>query len=78
QGRDVPVSGIPMSLPADVPCGGGQRYLDCGRPCGQTCADLRGDSNGAGSCRDLDGLCVPGCQCPAGLVLAEGGMCIPP
>ncbi|KAM4684567.1 LOW QUALITY PROTEIN: SCO-spondin-like [Amazona ochrocephala] len=62
----------------DVPCSGGQRYLDCGRPCGQTCADLRGDSTKAGSCSDLDGLCVPGCQCPAGLVLAEGGMCVPP
>ncbi|KAM9572871.1 SCO-spondin-like [Guaruba guarouba] len=62
----------------DVPCGGGQRYLDCGSPCGQTCADLRGDSTEAGSCHDLDGLCVPGCQCPAGLVLAEGGMCVPP
>ncbi|NXV95621.1 SSPO protein, partial [Calonectris borealis] len=58
------------------PCSGGQLYLDCGRPCGRTCADLRLD--GAGSCPDLDGLCVPGCSCPAGLVLAEGGQCVPP
>ncbi|XP_072707738.1 SCO-spondin-like [Ciconia boyciana] len=59
-----------------VPCGGGQLYLECGRPCGRTCADLR--PGGTGSCPDLDDLCVPGCDCPAGLVLAEGGQCVPP
>ncbi|NWQ96773.1 SSPO protein, partial [Burhinus bistriatus] len=46
----------------DVPCGGGQLYQECSHPCGQTCADLRLD--GADSCSDLDGLCVPGCNCP--------------
>ncbi|CAM9200199.1 unnamed protein product [Bubo scandiacus] len=60
----------------DVPCAGGQLYRECGRACGQTCADLRLD--GAGSCPDLAGLCIPGCQCPPGLVLAEGGQCVPP
>ncbi|XP_049654923.1 SCO-spondin-like [Accipiter gentilis] len=59
-----------------VPCSGGQLYLECGRPCGQTCAELRLD--GGSSCPDLDGLCIPGCNCPAGLVLAEGGQCVPP
>ncbi|NXI95946.1 SSPO protein, partial [Psophia crepitans] len=76
QGRDAATGDVPTCIHAGVPCGGGQLYLECGHPCGQTCADLRLD--GAGSCPDLDGLCVPGCNCPAGLVLAAGGQCIPP
>ncbi|NXF56807.1 SSPO protein, partial [Ciccaba nigrolineata] len=76
QGCDATVGGVPTSPPADVPCAGGQLYQECGRACGQTCADLRLD--GAGSCPDLAGLCIPGCQCPPGLVLAEGGQCVPP
>ncbi|XP_074753624.1 SCO-spondin-like [Athene noctua] len=60
----------------DVPCAGGQLYQECGRACGQTCAELHLD--GAVSCPDLAGLCIPGCQCPPGLVLAEDGQCVPP
>ncbi|KAM6142205.1 LOW QUALITY PROTEIN: SCO-spondin-like [Phoenicopterus ruber ruber] len=60
----------------DAPCGEGQLYLECGRACGRTCAELR--PGGAGSCPDPDGLCVPGCDCPPGLVLAESGRCVPP
>lgn len=76
QSRDAALSDLPVSVPAGVPCSGGQLYLECGRPCGQTCAELRLD--GGSSCPDLDGLCIPGCNCPAGLVLAEGGQCVPP
>ncbi|NXV71989.1 SSPO protein, partial [Atlantisia rogersi] len=57
------------------PCSGGQLYLECGPPCSQTCADLPQD--GANSCPALEGLCVPGCHCPPGLVLAQDGQCIP-
>ncbi|XP_068790174.1 SCO-spondin-like [Struthio camelus] len=57
-------------------CSGGQAYLECGRPCGRTCADLR--LHGAGSCPGLEGICVPGCNCPEGLVLDDGGQCIQP
>ncbi|XP_065689130.1 SCO-spondin-like [Patagioenas fasciata] len=58
------------------PCAGGQLYQECGRPCGRSCAELR--LPGGGSCPDLAGLCVPGCRCPAGLVLAEDGQCVLP
>ncbi|NWY08422.1 SSPO protein, partial [Nothoprocta ornata] len=64
------------AVAAGVPCSGGQVHQECGRPCGQTCADLRLD--GAGSCPDLEDTCVPGCNCPAGLVLDDGGQCVPP
>ncbi|KAF1545065.1 SCO-spondin, partial [Eudyptes schlegeli] len=76
QGGAAALGDVPASVPADVPCGGGQLYLECGPPCGRTCADLRPE--GAGSCPELEGLCVPGCGCPAGLVLDEGGQCVPP
>ncbi|NWH83087.1 SSPO protein, partial [Piaya cayana] len=59
------------------PCRGGQQYLECGPPCGQTCRDLLVDGATA-SCPELDALCVPGCHCPPGLVLDEGGQCVPP
>ncbi|NWR54205.1 SSPO protein, partial [Bucorvus abyssinicus] len=59
------------------PCANGQLHRECGRPCGQSCAELRLDG-ADGACPELDGLCVPGCQCPAGLVLAEDGPCVPP
>ncbi|XP_064364124.1 SCO-spondin-like [Dromaius novaehollandiae] len=59
-----------------VQCGGGQAYLECSRPCGRTCAELR--LPGAGSCPGLEGVCVPGCNCPRGLVLDDGGQCVPP
>ncbi|XP_050572817.1 LOW QUALITY PROTEIN: SCO-spondin-like [Cygnus atratus] len=58
-----------------VQCSGGQVFQECSSPCGRTCADLRLD--GAGSCPDLDGLCVSGCNCPEGLVLDDGGQCVP-
>ncbi|XP_069738785.1 LOW QUALITY PROTEIN: SCO-spondin-like [Phaenicophaeus curvirostris] len=59
------------------PCRGGQQYLECGPPCGQTCRDLLPDG-ATTSCPELDSLCVPGCHCPPGLVLDEGGQCVPP
>ncbi|XP_056190274.1 LOW QUALITY PROTEIN: SCO-spondin-like [Falco biarmicus] len=59
-----------------MPCSGGQQYLECGHPCSQSCAELHLD--GAGPCPGLGGLCVPGCNCPAGLVLAQDGQCVPP
>lgn len=50
-------------------------FQECSSPCGRTCADLRLD--GAGSCPELDGLCVSGCNCPERLVLDDGGQCVP-
>ncbi|NXJ72755.1 SSPO protein, partial [Rostratula benghalensis] len=76
QGREATTGDISTCVPTDVPCGGGQLYQECGRPCGRTCAELR--LEGAGSCPALDGLCVPGCNCPPGLVLDDGGQCVPP
>ncbi|KYO43844.1 SCO-spondin [Alligator mississippiensis] len=58
-----------------VQCGGGQVYQECSAPCRKTCSDLHLD--GAGACQELD-VCVAGCNCPEGLVLDEGGQCIPP
>ncbi|KAM6032546.1 LOW QUALITY PROTEIN: SCO-spondin-like [Chlamydotis macqueenii] len=58
-----------------VPCGGGQQYQECGRPCGHSCAELRA---GAAPCPELAGLCVPGCACPPALLLADDGRCVPP
>ncbi|NXS57756.1 SSPO protein, partial [Brachypteracias leptosomus] len=55
-------------------CAGGQQHRECGQPCGQSCAERRLDGAG-GQCPEL---CVPGCQCPAGLVLADDGQCVPP
>ncbi|XP_061661944.1 SCO-spondin-like [Syngnathoides biaculeatus] len=61
-------------------CSGGQVYQECGPACGRKCSDLQhgwscdGDedkSSGGG------GLCVPGCQCPAGLVEDDQGQCVP-
>ncbi|NWX51834.1 SSPO protein, partial [Steatornis caripensis] len=75
-GSDAPVGDVPVLVRAAVPCSGGQLYLECGRPCGRTCAELRPD--GAADCPDLPELCVPGCGCPAGLVLSDGGLCVPP
>ncbi|NXY92000.1 SSPO protein, partial [Alcedo cyanopectus] len=77
QGVAATSSDTPRSVPAAAPCTGGQRYQECGRPCGRSCAERRLDGAGD-SCPDLAGLCVPGCQCPAGLVLAEDGQCVPP
>ncbi|XP_060104212.1 SCO-spondin-like [Heteronotia binoei] len=59
-----------------VQCSGGQVYQECASPCGLTCADLRMEALGA--CQALDGLCVAGCNCPAGLVLDDDGQCIRP
>ncbi|XP_062426817.1 LOW QUALITY PROTEIN: SCO-spondin-like [Rhea pennata] len=60
-----------------VPCGGGQAHQECGRPCGGTCAELRLGA-AAAACPRLEGVCVPGCNCPPGLVLDDGGQCVPP
>ncbi|NXJ86988.1 SSPO protein, partial [Trogon melanurus] len=73
-GQDPPASlaDAVAPLPSEVPCEGGQEYEDCGDPCGGTCAELRPP----GPCPP--GLCVPGCRCPPGLLLALGGHCVPP
>lgn len=61
-------------LPA-VQCSGGQLYQECGRACGGSCTDSRSCNEAA----DDSGLrtCVPGCQCPAGLVQDPQGQCVP-
>ncbi|XP_078390985.1 SCO-spondin-like [Cetorhinus maximus] len=56
-----------------VQCSGGQVYSDCSRPCENSCVHLRMKLE-CGSARD----CVPGCNCPDGLVLDEENQCIPP
>lgn len=75
QGRAAAFRHCTASVPAGAQCGGGQVFQECSSPCGRTCADLRLD--GAGSCPDLDGLCVSGCNCPEGLVLDDSGQCVP-
>ncbi|XP_077410354.1 SCO-spondin [Vanacampus margaritifer] len=65
-----------------VQCSGGQVHHECGRACGRKCSDLQhgwscdddGSSGGGGG---GDELCVPGCQCPAGLVQDYQGQCVP-
>uniref|UniRef100_A0A3P8NP04 SCO-spondin n=1 Tax=Astatotilapia calliptera TaxID=8154 RepID=A0A3P8NP04_ASTCA len=56
-------------------CSGGQVYQECGRTCGNSCSDLRH----SWSCDDSrsQSLCVPGCQCPPGLVQDQQGQCVP-
>ncbi|XP_071400243.1 SCO-spondin-like, partial [Centroberyx affinis] len=63
-----------------VQCSGGQVYQECGRTCGGSCSDLRqgwscddGGGGGEGGIRS----CVPGCQCPPGLVQDHQGQCVP-
>uniref|UniRef100_A0AAV2L5H3 SCO-spondin n=1 Tax=Knipowitschia caucasica TaxID=637954 RepID=A0AAV2L5H3_KNICA len=61
-----------------VACSGGQLYQECGPPCGSSCSDL----HRGWSC-DRDGtpsptVCVPGCQCPPGLLRGPQGQCVPP
>ncbi|KAM8881275.1 SCO-spondin isoform 1-T4 [Synchiropus picturatus] len=57
-----------------VKCSGGQVHQECGRACGSSCSDLQQ----GWSCDGGEGtLCVPGCQCPPGLVLDNQGQCVP-
>uniref|UniRef100_A0A3Q1FCU8 SCO-spondin n=1 Tax=Acanthochromis polyacanthus TaxID=80966 RepID=A0A3Q1FCU8_9TELE len=61
-----------------VQCLGGQVYQECGRVCGVSCSDLRQ----GWSCDDSGGgightMCVPGCQCPPGLVQDHQSQCVP-
>ncbi|XP_029005418.1 SCO-spondin [Betta splendens] len=59
-----------------VQCSGGQVYQECGRACGASCSDL---SQGW-SCDDSEmgpRTCVPGCQCPPGLVQDHQNQCVP-
>ncbi|KAF3703311.1 SCO-spondin Precursor [Channa argus] len=60
-----------------VQCSGGQVYQECGRACGTSCSDLRlawsCDNNGGVGLR----MCVPGCQCPPGLVQDHQSQCVP-
>ncbi|KAK2858572.1 hypothetical protein Q5P01_003192 [Channa striata] len=60
-----------------VQCSGGQVYQECGRACGSSCSDLRQ----AWGCDDNGGIglrmCVPGCQCPPGLVRDHQSQCVP-
>ncbi|XP_056155186.1 SCO-spondin [Lampris incognitus] len=59
-----------------VQCSGGQMYQECGRACGVSCSDLQ---QGRGCDDNSDGgrSCVPGCQCPLGLVQDRHGQCVP-
>lgn len=71
---DTSMTLLPVLLPA-VQCSGGQLYQECGRACGGSCTDSRscdeaGDNTGLRTC-------VPGCQCPAGLVQDPQGQCVP-
>lgn len=63
------------SRPA-VQCSGGQLYQECGRSCGSSCSDGRNCDGEAGGDSGLE-TCVPGCQCPQGLVLDHQGQCVP-
>ncbi|XP_037393266.1 SCO-spondin [Pygocentrus nattereri] len=58
-----------------VKCSGGQVYQECGQVCGSSCADLKQ----GWSCEENSGsrTCVPGCQCPEGLVQDDQGQCVP-
>ncbi|KAM9077004.1 LOW QUALITY PROTEIN: SCO-spondin-like [Megaptera novaeangliae] len=48
---------------------GGQEYQECAPVCGRNCGETEG-------CGEL-GSCVAGCNCPLGLLWAEG-QCVPP
>uniref|UniRef100_A0A8B9LLU8 SCO-spondin n=1 Tax=Astyanax mexicanus TaxID=7994 RepID=A0A8B9LLU8_ASTMX len=58
-----------------VQCSGGQVYQECGRACGGSCADLQQ----SWVCEENAGsrTCVPGCQCPEGLMQDDQGQCVP-
>uniref|UniRef100_A0A3P8V8E3 SCO-spondin n=1 Tax=Cynoglossus semilaevis TaxID=244447 RepID=A0A3P8V8E3_CYNSE len=60
-----------------VQCSGGQVYQECGRACGSSCSDLQQ----GWSCDDDGGsgprMCVPGCQCPPGLLQDQQNQCVP-
>uniref|UniRef100_A0A3Q3NA32 SCO-spondin n=1 Tax=Mastacembelus armatus TaxID=205130 RepID=A0A3Q3NA32_9TELE len=60
-----------------VQCSGGQVYQECGRACKVSCTDLQQGWN----CNDGGGIglrtCVPGCQCPPGLVQDHQSQCVP-
>lgn len=50
-------------------------YQECGRACGSSCSQGWNCDDGGGEM----GLqtCVPGCQCPPGLVQDHQGQCVP-
>uniref|UniRef100_A0A3Q2QHI6 SCO-spondin n=1 Tax=Fundulus heteroclitus TaxID=8078 RepID=A0A3Q2QHI6_FUNHE len=61
-----------------IQCTGGQVYQECGRACNGSCSDLLQGRN----CDDFSSqtghsMCVPGCQCPMGLVQDQQGQCVP-
>lgn len=59
-----------------VQCSGGQVYQECGRSCGGSCSEAwtcDDDADGGMGLR----TCVPGCQCPPGLVQDQQGQCVP-
>lgn len=72
------LSFLPSPLSPDVPCSGGQVYQECGRACGSSCSNLRQgwscDDDGSG---EMGISCVPGCQCPPGLMHDHQGQCVP-
>ncbi|CAK6975811.1 SCO-spondin isoform X5 [Scomber scombrus] len=63
-----------------VKCSGGQVYQECGHACRGACSDLRHgwscDDGGVGGGTGFR-MCVPGCQCPSGLVQDDQGQCVP-
>lgn len=59
-----------------VQCAGGQVHQECGRACGSSCSDLRQGCGEGQSETDMR-MCVPGCQCPPGLVQDHQSQCVP-
>uniref|UniRef100_A0A3Q3F4P0 SCO-spondin n=1 Tax=Labrus bergylta TaxID=56723 RepID=A0A3Q3F4P0_9LABR len=58
-----------------VQCSGGQVYKECGRACGGSCSEgWSCDDEGVGVGMRM---CIPGCQCPTGLVQDHQGQCVP-
>ncbi|KAI9545246.1 hypothetical protein NQZ68_037826 [Dissostichus eleginoides] len=58
-----------------VQCSGGQLYQECGRACGVCCSDSW-SCDASGGEMSLK-MCVPGCQCPLGLMQDHQGQCVP-
>ncbi|KAI4806605.1 hypothetical protein KUCAC02_017423, partial [Chaenocephalus aceratus] len=58
-----------------VQCSGGQVYQECGRACGGCCSDSW-SCDASGGEMSLK-MCVPGCQCPPGLMQDHQGQCVP-
>lgn len=69
----------PSRFSPAVQCSGGQVYQECGRACRAACSDLQQgwSCDGGGGGEMGFRMCVPGCQCPPGLVQDHRGQCVP-